>query len=79
MEEQLENRRSQMKDIVRTAEEMMETASAEERVKLAGQIKDVQSTFEKIRAKCDNKSRRLEDALREVSQLFRDTKKLSIL
>jgi predicted secreted protein len=67
LEEQLENRRSQMNDIIRTAEEMMETAAPEERAKLSAQIKDVKASFDKIRAKCDRKSKRLEDALKEVS------------
>jgi len=71
LEDQLENRRGQMKNIIQTAEEMMETASSDEKGKLAAQIRDVKSSFDKIRGKCDHKSRRLEDALREAEKLHK--------
>lgn len=56
-----------MNDIIKTAEEMMETAQADEKAKLQGQIKEVKASFEKVKKKCDVRSRRLEEALKEVT------------
>lgn len=55
-----------MNDIIRTAEEMMETAQPEEKAKLQGQVKDIKFSYEKIQKKCATRSRRLEEALKEV-------------
>lgn len=66
VEDQLQNRRSQMNDILRTSEELMETASVEEKTRLSSQVNDVKQSFEKIRTKSDNRTRRLEGALKEV-------------
>ncbi|ODN01709.1 Dystonin [Orchesella cincta] len=71
IEEELENRRGQMTDIIQTAEEMMETASVEERNKLQASIREIKSSFERVRTKCDNKSRRLEQALKEAEKLHK--------
>jgi dystonin len=46
IETEISNRRSQMSDIIRTAEEMMETAQADEKTKLQGQIREIKTSFE---------------------------------
>jgi len=71
VEDELQNRRSQMSDIIRTAEEMMATAQPEERAKLQEQVKEVKTGFEKIKRKCDTRSRRLEEALKEAEKLHK--------
>jgi len=60
-----------MTDIIQTAEEMMETASVEERTKLQASVREIKSSFEKVRGKCDVKSRRLEGALKEAEKLHK--------
>jgi len=59
-----------MTDIISKAEEMMETAQSDEKVKLQSQIKEIKSSFEKITSKCERKTVRLEEALKEASKLF---------
>lgn len=71
IEEELENRRGQMAGIVQTAEELMETATAEEKSRLQTSIREVKTSFERIRGKCDHKSRRLEQALKEAEKLHK--------
>jgi len=66
VENEIHNRRTQMSDIIRTAEEMMETAQAEEKAKLQSQVREIKTSFERIKTKCDTRSRRLEEALKEV-------------
>lgn len=56
-----------MNTLVRTAEEIMETANAEEKSKLASQVKEIKTSFDKIKGKCDHKSKRLQEALTEVT------------
>jgi predicted ribosome quality control (RQC) complex YloA/Tae2 family protein len=60
-----------MNDIVRTGEEMMETAPPDERSKLSSQIRDLKQSFEKIKNKCESRSRRLEGALKEAEKLHK--------
>lgn len=66
IEEEVNNRRSQINDIIRTAEEMMETAQPDEKAKLQSQVKEIKTSYDKIKKKCETRSRRLEEALKEV-------------
>jgi hypothetical protein len=45
IEEEVNGRRSQMNDIIRTAEEMMETAQADEKQKLQAQVREIKVCY----------------------------------
>ncbi|XP_035712122.1 microtubule-actin cross-linking factor 1 isoform X8 [Folsomia candida] len=71
IEEEVNNRRSQINDIIRTAEEMMETAQPDEKAKLQSQVKEIKTSYDKIKKKCETRSRRLEEALKEAEKLHK--------
>jgi hypothetical protein len=60
-----------MNSLVQTAEELMETATGEEKAKLKSQVQELKSSFEKVKGKCDHKSKRLEEALKDAEKLHK--------
>ena len=72
----LEGRSEQVESIRKTAEELLATADKEDSAKINQQLTELNSSWERVWKKTENKSSRLKDALREAEELHKSVNML---
>jgi len=67
VEDQLRQRRVNLQSIVKAASELMESSNTrEEKTRISNQVATANEAFEKVKIKCEQRSTKLADALRDV-------------
>merc|ERR1719384_1164290 len=72
----LEGRTEQYESLTKTAEELLESADREDKVKINQQLTEMNSSWDNVWQLTNNKSSRLKDALREAEELHKSVNML---
>jgi predicted translin family RNA/ssDNA-binding protein len=75
-EEELSGRTDQVESLKKTAEELLKSADREDAVKISAQVTELTNTWEKVWSMSKNKTRRLEDALKQAEELHKSVNML---
>jgi predicted translin family RNA/ssDNA-binding protein len=75
-EEELSGRTEQVETLKKTAEELLASADKEDAVKINAQVTELTNTWEKVWSMSKNKTRRLEDALKQAEELHKSVNML---
>ena len=75
-EEELSGRTDQVESLKKTAEELLASADKEDAVKIRTQVTELTNTWEKVWSMSKNKTRRLEDALKQAEELHKSVNML---
>jgi len=75
-EENLSSRTEQVESLKKTAEELLETADSEDSIKINAQVTELTNAWEKVWGMSKNKTKRLEEALRQAEELHRSVNML---
>ena len=75
-EEELSGRTDQVESLKKTAEELLASADREDAIKINAQVTELTNTWEKVWSMSKNKTRRLEDALKQAEELHKSVNML---
>lgn len=75
-EVELNARTEQVESLKRTAEELLETADKEDSAKIKSQLAELTSTWDRVWNLSSNKTKRLEDALKQAEELHKSVNML---
>jgi DNA repair exonuclease SbcCD ATPase subunit len=75
-EEELSGRTEQVETLKKTAEELLASADKEDAVKINAQVTELTNSWEKVWSMSKNKTRRLEDALKQAEELHKSVNML---
>ena len=75
-EEELSGRTDQVESLKKTAEELLSSADREDAIKINAQVTELTNTWEKVWSMSKNKTRRLEDALKQAEELHKSVNML---
>ena len=75
-EEELSGRTDQVESLKKTAEELLQSADREDAIKINAQVTELTNTWEKVWSMSKNKTRRLEDALKQAEELHKSVNML---
>ncbi len=75
-EEELSGRTEQVETLKKTAEELLASADREDAVKIKAQVTELTNTWDKVWSMSKNKTRRLEDALKQAEELHKSVNML---
>ena len=75
-EEELSGRTEQVESLKKTAEELLASADREDAIKINAQVTELTNTWEKVWSLSKNKTRRLEDALKQAEELHKSVNML---
>merc|ERR1719242_957722 len=75
-EEELNNRTEQVEQLKQTAEELLKTAENDDAIKIKSQVTELTNRWENVWDLSKNKTRRLEDALRQAEELHKNVNML---
>lgn len=70
-EQDLNGRTEQVESLKKTAEELLETADHDDAIKIRSQISELTNKWEKVWSLSKNKTKRLEDALKQAEELHK--------
>ncbi|XP_059089195.1 microtubule-actin cross-linking factor 1-like isoform X2 [Tigriopus californicus] len=75
-EQELNGRSEQVDSLKRTAEDLLETAEREDAVKIRAQVTELTNKWENVWSLSKNKTKRLEDALKQAEELHKSVNML---
>jgi dystonin len=75
-EEELSGRTDQVESLKKTAEELLASADREDAIKINAQVSELTNAWEKVWGLSKNKTRRLEDALKQAEELHKSVNML---
>merc|ERR550519_582704 len=75
-EEELNGRTDQVDQLKQTAEELLKTAEKEDAIKIKAQVTELTNKWENVWSLSKNKTKRLEDALKQVEELHKSVNML---
>ena len=75
-EEELNGRTEQVENLKRTAEELLESADKEDAAKITSQLSELTGAWDRVWELSTNKTRRLEDALKQAEELHKSVNML---
>merc|ERR1719225_1576190 len=75
-EEELNSRTEQVEQLKQTAEELLRTAENEDAIKIKAQVTELTNKWENVWTLSKNKTKRLEDALKQAEELHKSVNML---